>query len=374
MEALALRHHLHQHPELSGEERATQDLIYNLLRDLKPHSLERIGGTSVIAQFDSKQPGDHILFRADYDALPIQENLDLPYQSTKAGVSHKCGHDGHTAILYQLAQQVASNTPKKGKLSLLFQASEENGKGAAKVLEDPRFKAYDYQYAYALHNIPAYPLGQVLYREGNFSAGVSSISFEWKGLETHAAHPWEGRNPASLLAELINESQAMENQDMQADDFFLCTPVYAHLGETNYGISAAQGGVHFTARAWRATLLKQNLQALIEASQKKSKAQSIQLQVDRFEEFWPIVNSAKANQKIILAAQLVQATSLKLERPFSWGEDFGLLIKDKAGAMFGLGAGEECKVLHHPDYNFPDALIAKGAAIFYQIYLQHLHD
>ncbi len=374
MTALELRQHLHQYPELSGKEYNTQALIYDLVKNLKPDKLEKIGQTSLIAQFDSGVEGDHILFRADYDALPIQEDLDLKYKSQKPGVSHKCGHDGHTAILYRFLELLQDAPLQKGKLSVLFQASEENGQGAKKVLDDPLFKDYDYNFAYALHNIPGYPLGEVLWRNGNFSAGVASISFEWQGLETHAAHPWEGTNPALLISNTIAKVRKLENPETSNSNFFLCTPVYAHLGDKDYGISPGKGGLHFTARAWQGKLLEENIEALKEEAHHESEKGDLKLDIKRFEEFWPIVNSAEANAAITEAAKQANLSKRELETPFSWGEDFGLFLKDKSGAMFGLGSGEDCKVLHHPDYNFPDELIEKGAGVFLEIYRQHCHD
>ncbi|WP_421751348.1 amidohydrolase [Croceimicrobium sp.] len=372
MEARALRHHLHQNPELSGQEFQSQKLLQELLSELQIFQIETVGGTSLIAHYDSAKEGTHLLIRADFDALPIDEPNELEYRSQKPGVSHKCGHDGHTAILYSVAKQIAKQPPKTGKLSLLFQASEENGQGAAKVLADPAFAKYDYHFAYALHNIPAYPLAEVLWRSGNFSAGVSSLAFEWKGLETHAAHPWEGINPARAIAKLTEAAAHAEKQDPNHEDFFLCTPVYSLLGAKNYGISPAQGELHFTARAWRGDYLDQQIKALKRLAQKEAEAQGMQLEVSRFEEFWPIRNHPEALNYLQRALKELDQSNRALEQAFTWGEDFGLFIKDKPGLMFGLGAGEDCKVLHHPEYDFPDPLIEEGAKIFLQLIALHL--
>lgn len=372
MEARALRHHLHQNPELSGQEFQSQKLFQELLSELQVFDLEAVGGTSLIAHYNSGKAGTHLLIRADFDALPIDEPNDLEYRSQKPGVSHKCGHDGHTAILYSVAKQVAKTPPQKGKLSLLFQASEENGQGAAKVLADPAFAKYDYHYAYALHNIPGYPLAEVLWRSGNFSAGVRSLAFKWKGLETHAAHPWEGKNPASAIAQLIKEAAQLENQKPEDQDFFLCTPVYSQLGAKNYGISPAQGELHFTARAWQGEYLDQQIELLKESAQAEAAKQAIELEVSSFEEFWPIQNHPEALRHLHEALHKFQHPNQELKQPFSWGEDFGLFLKNKAGLMFGLGAGEDCKVLHHPEYDFPDSLIDEGAKLFLQLIALHL--
>lgn len=373
MEALKLRHHLHAHPELSGKEFQTQALLLRVLQNLMPSSLQEVGETGVFAVFDSGKLGDSVLLRADIDALPIAEPNDLPYRSTFAGQGHKCGHDGHTAILYRTAQLLSVNPPKSGKVLLLFQPSEENGQGAQKVLADPKFAKQDYQYAYALHNIPGAPLGQVLCCEGNFNAGVSSLSFEYQGLETHAAHPWEGKNPAGLIASLIQWAARQENTDWNSPDYFLSTPVYSHLGAKNYGISPAGGGLHFTCRAWNGDLLNTKIEALQAKAKEEAQQAGIDLKMERFEEFWPVINQAKAVNQLRTATESLAYDYKTMPYPFSWGEDFGLIAKDKTSLMFGLGSGEDCPVLHHPEYDFPDALIERGAALFYQLIKQHLN-
>lgn len=374
MKPIELRHYLHQYPELSGAERNTQDLLHKLVAKLPLDRLERIGGRSLILSFNGKHPGPQILFRADIDALPIPEDLPLSYQSKNKGVSHKCGHDGHTAIMFALLNRIAQKKPKRGGLHILFQSSEENGKGAAAVLQDPKFKNYPYDYAYALHNIPGFSEGKVLSRTGNFNAGACSISFDWKGLETHAAHPHKGRNPATLIAQAIQLAANLQLQDVKNSGFFLCTPVYSLLGSKDYGISPGQGTLHFTARAWQGEVLNQNLNTLEAALKLESEKQGLELKVNRFEAFWPIINDEQSKDIIDKAAIKAGLETSTLEEPFSWGEDFGLFLKGKKGAMFGLGAGENCKVLHHPEYDFPDSLIDQGAEVFYQIYLQHLDE
>jgi amidohydrolase len=373
MDAQELRHRLHSYPELSGKEFETHKLLHRLIAELKPDALETVGETGLIATFEGKTEGDAILIRADIDALPIAEPNELSYRSTIEGQGHKCGHDGHTAILYRCAQLLKEHTPERGKVHLLFQPSEENGQGAAKVLADENFAKYSYQYAYALHNIPGAPLGTVLCKTENFNAGVCSLSFEYQGLETHAAHPWEGKNPAGQIAELVQWALNQEEVDPKQANYFLCTPVYSHLGAKNYGISPGIGGLHFTSRAWDGELLNDQVKALQAKAEKDAKAAGVDLKFERFEEFWPVINNADSKEHLMSVCQKLGINYQELDYPYSWGEDFGLLLKDKKGLMFGLGSGEDCPVLHHPEYDFPDALIEKGASIFMQLIADHKH-
>ncbi|MEY4607435.1 MAG: hypothetical protein RLY45_2195, partial [Actinomycetota bacterium] len=125
---VALRRHLHAHPELSGREHQTAARVLEFLAPLQPDRIiSGLGGTGIVATFDSGVPGPALLFRSELDALPIVEVGVDEHGSTCHGVSHKCGHDGHTAILCGLAQRLAARRPASGMVHLLFQPAEEDG-------------------------------------------------------------------------------------------------------------------------------------------------------------------------------------------------------------------------------------------------------
>src|SRR5699024_1152027 len=142
MDIKAIRHYLHQHPEVSGKESRTAKFIIKKLKELGIRNVHTdFSKTAVLAEIDGKQPGKTVLFRCELDALPIQEvNDELEYKSICDGVSHKCGHDGHMTIILGLAEALLKNTPDKGKVLLLFQPSEENGRGAKAILESGKLK------------------------------------------------------------------------------------------------------------------------------------------------------------------------------------------------------------------------------------------
>ena len=141
--ALTLRHELHLHPELSGQEQETAQRMAKRLRELGASVQEQLGGWGVLGVFDSQQPGPSILLRAELDALPIPETIRLPHGSKQPGVAHKCGHDGHMAILDGVAARLAEQSIARGRVGLLFQPAEESGAGAAAVLADRLFRDVD---------------------------------------------------------------------------------------------------------------------------------------------------------------------------------------------------------------------------------------
>ena len=142
-ELVAFRKMLHANPEVSGKEYNTAKRVAEFLKTCMPTKIiENIGGTGIVAVFDSGKLGKLVMFRAELDALPIQETNTFKHASTIAGVSHKCGHDGHTTVLLGLARILSEQKPKTGKIFLLFQPAEEDGEGAKAVFADPKLKRF----------------------------------------------------------------------------------------------------------------------------------------------------------------------------------------------------------------------------------------
>ena len=204
------RKHLHQNPELSNLEHQTAQKVVDYLTPLLPDQiLTEIGGTGVAVIFNGEQPGDHVLFRCELDALPIHEKNNFAHRSNVDGVSHKCGHDGHMAILCGLAEKFSHNRAFSGKRILLFQPAEETGEGAIAVTKDKQFKTLEVDYCYALHNLPGIPLGQVQIRAGTFNCASQGLSIKLTGVTAHAAYPEKGNSPAPAMVELIKQLTEM---------------------------------------------------------------------------------------------------------------------------------------------------------------------
>ena len=266
---IAFRKELHAHPELSGQEKATAQRIIKELKKCHPSQIiENLGGHGVAAIYDTGKPGKTILFRADTDALPIQETNIFDHKSIYEGVSHKCGHDGHTAILVGLAQKLHIQPFDKGKIILLFQPAEEIGIGARAVLEDPKFKALQPDYVFALHNVPGYPKGQIVCRKGTFNPAAISLVIKFQGKKAHAAQQENGINPDQAIAAIITKVHELQNYDLASENFLKFTTIYTRIGTQDYGISPGDGELHYTFRSWTKAKLedaKNKMIQLIEA-------------------------------------------------------------------------------------------------------------
>lgn len=361
------RRYLHQHPELSGCEYATADRIETYLSQHTTAKTKRVAQTGVLATFESQKPGPKILIRVDTDALPIQETNDFDYRSEKRGVSHKCGHDGHTAIGLGLAELLTKAEITSGKVDIIFQPSEENGCGAKAVWADPNFHGGSYNFAFALHNLPRFEIGAAVVREGAFTAQVQSMIVKLTGKTSHAAEPEHGVNPALEMAAILAFSERLSLNEPTSPDFFVIVPVYANLGEKAYGISAGEGELHFTMRSWNTELLRQKTADLVAFISRRAEEADLKFSIEFLQEFDANFNSSPAVSFIRKAIVKSGVESTEAKYPFKWGEDFGYFTQRIRGAMFGLGAGLETPALHNPEYDFPDELIPIGAALFYEI-------
>lgn len=362
----SIRRHLHANPELSGKEYETAEYVKNTLANKFPPSffVESLGSTGLAAVYDSENDGPTLLFRAELDALPIEEVNNFDYQSNSCGVSHKCGHDGHMTILIGLAAWLAQNPPAKGKVVLLFQPAEENGSGAVSVLEDEDFEGIDPDCVYALHNLPGYPSGSIIVKEGPFTSAVNSLLLTFRGKTSHAGEPQSGVNPALVMAKVIAYADEMNQFDRSRKDFCILTPVYAILGEKAYGVSAGYGELHFTLRTRNEDTMSEKEEKLLAEIRRLADDSGLKLEVDYTDRFYGNSNDQEAVNHIVEVAKAASYDLIELGDPLSFGEDFGAFTQHFSGAMFCIGSGEHTPALHNPDYDFPEELIAYGVQMF----------
>lgn len=351
-----IRKELHAHPELSLQEKNTSKRIRSYLEEYTKANVQNVGGTGLLVHFKGNSPGSSVMLRGDMDALPIREINEFEYKSNTDGVSHKCGHDGHTTIMLGMVQLLSETEIRSGDVYILFQPGEEDGEGAKTVLKDPVFKDLHLDYVFALHNLPGYPLGQVLLREENFTANVQSLIVKLEGKTSHAGEPEKGINPASTIAAIIQHCEEITLNDVQSPEFFLITPIHINMGEVAYGISAGEGEVHLTIRSWSRELLEEKCAELEEFIKDKAKQNGLKSDTSWTQVFYANMNDHEAVDMIRIAAKKSNLPVREMENPFKWGEDFGLFTQKYHGAMFGIGAGEDTPALHNPDYDYPDDL------------------
>lgn len=361
---LHLRSELHRYPELSGSERETARRLRDFVRGAGHTNLvENLGGTGLAAVFPGKEAGPTVLIRAELDGLPIEERDERAHRSRHRGVAHLCGHDGHAVQVAALVPALLAQPPDRGRVVLLWQPAEETGEGARAVLADPAFRALAPDYAFALHNVPGYPLGQVLLRAGAFNCASEGLIAHFVGRTAHASAPEAGLSPAEAMCALITAWKGLDSLDRPRRRV---TVVHARLGEPAFGTAPGEAWVMATLRTETDAAMAELREQACDQARALAAAQDLGLDFACRDRFAACTNHVEAVAVIEASARELGQTVQILAEPWAWSEDFGSLASTCRGAMFGLGAGEACPGLHDQSYDYPDALILPAARLFHR--------
>ncbi len=356
-----LRHRLHKSPELSFAEMKTAEIIEEFVSQYGPdQTVKGIAGTGVAFVFAGDKSRPRILLRADLDALPIQENMDIAYASVNKNVSHKCGHDGHMAMVASLAPSL-SRLSNRGDVVLFFQPGEEVGEGALRSLEDPKFSDLKPDFVFGLHNLPEYPAGEVVIREETFACCSLGLKIEVTGKSSHAAQPEEALSPLPQVA-LVSQKIEDLNHLTNDKDFFLSTLTHLKLGEESFGITPGKLTLFYTLRAARDEVLAEKKQKVMSVVESHF-ASPFQLAVQSLDIFPATINHAGAVEFLRKAIAKKGYKKQELKAPIRWSEDFGYFTRQWEGAYFGLGIGSP-HALHTPLYDFNDDVLEVGHNIY----------
>ena len=364
--AIKLRHELHQYPELSGLEVNTARLIARFFEPLHPdETILDLGGTGAAFCFGDSQTGPTVLLRGELDAVPIQELNDMSYKSLSQGISHQCGHDGHMAILASVGMELSRKRPPKGRVVLLYQPAEETGEGAAAVIRDKKFSRIKPDFVFAMHNLPGFPVGQVILRSGIFNCASRGMVIRLIGKTAHAAQPETGTSPARAMCRIINELQNLPSVLKSTDNLAFATVVGARLGEKAFGTAPGDADVMATLRSGSDEIMNRMIQYSERMTAEIASGENLKYDISYEDVFAATVNSKNAVEIIHRAGE--GSPIHTADTPFRWSEDFGRFTSIADGALFGIGAGEETPELHHPDYDFPDELVSMGSEIYQRI-------
>ena len=348
--ARKLRADLHTCPEPAFEEKRTKERI---LRFLREETLLEVTdcGCWIWAKWtgEDDRPASRLALRADFDAVTGADGRP----------GHYCGHDGHAALLCGLAGYISESRPKRS-VYLIFQPAEEIGEGARlcrKLLKEEKIPEI-----YGLHNIPGFPKGTVLVRQGTFACASTGLELKWTGESSHAAYPENGRNPAGAVAELV--VWIRERLQLPHKGILLCTVIGAEMGSSAYGVSAGDAVLRLTVRGENPEEFERFLADIREKAEKLAAREGLQLAVREIERFPATVNGTYGSERVVRAAALSGRQVQVLSEPMRWSEDFGYYLQEAEGAFFGIGDGEDYPQLHTQQYSFPDEIIPDALALF----------
>lgn len=367
-ELTELRRQLHRRPELSGEEIETAKTIAAALNELSPTAvLTGLGGHGVAAIFDSGVPGPTVLFRAELDALPIQEKSDVPWASQVPGKGHLCGHDGHMMFLLALGRLITKTPIARGRVALMFQPAEEDGSGARAVVADSAYERINPDYAFAIHIEPGRPWGYVSTRTGLVNCASQGLSIKLTGKTAHAADPEDGVSPAMAIAELIPALKNLGTGGALDDNFRLVTVTHINVGEPSFGISPGDGTLYATLRTANDDAMESIANDARRLATEAAKKAGLGVKFDVVDDFSASINDPDATQIACAAMDAIGVVNGDFGLPMRASEDFGVFGHNAKAAMLCMGPGEDYASLHNPDYDFPDDLLPLGASIFERI-------
>ncbi|HPX70355.1 MAG TPA: amidohydrolase [Bacillota bacterium] len=357
--AVQLRHELHQHPELSGEEFWTKARLIRFLKENT--SLEIVDkGRWFYAAYRGGGTQSPVAFRADFDALPFPDNIDAPYASIFPGKGHKCGHDGHAATLAAFAMELERNRVTRD-VYLIFQHAEETGAGAKECADFIPETGVKEIYAY--HNDNEGEKGTVKIFRDFYACASMGMNIMMKGVPTHASTPEKGRNPALPIARLAAKLPEIADQS-RFETLVMATIVEINVGDHAFGISPENGRLGVTLRAVRGEDMERLRDEIIACAEEEAEAAGVEVSFSYEDIFPDTVGDEKHAEKVRQAAVVNELPYFYADAPNRGSEDFGWFLKQCPGTMFDISCGADTPPLHSNEYDFNDEIIPDAVAMF----------
>lgn len=335
---IELRRALHACPELSGAEHRTRAMLIDFLHSHTDFTIHPCGDGFYAAYRAATPTCGAAALRADYDALEL----------SGGGASHLCGHDGHAAALCGAALRVQAERPARD-VFFLFQPAEETGAGAQGCLS--LFRQEQIQEIYGAHNLPGFPLGQVITRPGTFACASRGLILRLTGKPTHAAYPENGISPASAVGQLLTTLPEL-SAPARYTGMTLCTVIGVRMGEKAFGAAAASAEIWLTLRAEHDCDLSMLQRDILSYARSLACTQQLHFTFEEQDVFPATENDPGCTDKV-----LTRCHGQLLSSPMRWSEDFGHYLRHCRGAFFGIGAGIDHPALHTEHYEYPDALL-----------------
>jgi amidohydrolase len=361
-----IRHDLHRHPELGFEEHRTQKLVRSWLErhGYEPRSCAQTGLVADLRP-DLVGRGRTVALRADLDCLPMHETTDLPWRSVHANRAHKCGHDGHTAILLGVAARLASRRATMGgNVRLLFQPAEEGvrGGGARVMIEEGALEHVDE--IYALHNWPDFPLGDIRVCAGPIMAQTHTIEIEVEGEGGHGSQPQFCRDPIVAASHLVCALQTPISRGLGWQGGAVLSICTFRAGTTD-NVIPDRARLAGTLRSFAPEVTQRVLQRVREVVEGTATMFGVRTSLEVDTGYPVLVNDEACAAAVRSVAQRVVGHDHVSDEglPIAGGEDFAYFTQAIPGAYFLVGAGDPVGATHgchHPHFDFDDRLIPTG--------------
>lgn len=382
------RRHLHRHPELGNREFKTAAYIVEQLKDLGVEIKTGVAKTGVVAILRGGKPGPVIALRADMDALPVKERVNVPYASTdssvygsnKVAVMHACGHDAHVAMLLGTARVLSSMKKDiAGTVKFIFQPSEEGAPegeegGAALMVKEGVMDNPKVDVVFGMHIESWIPAGDLQYKSGSFMASADLFTIKVKGKSSHGSQPWLGVDPISISAQIIEGLQNIVSRQMDLTK----APAVITVGKINSGVRfniiPEEANMEGTIRTLDSKMQVDIHERIRLTATKIAEASNASAEVNFYNKTLVTYNTPELVEKMLPSLQA--AAGKGNVRPMDWvtgAEDFSF-YGTKAPAFFfyigGMPRGNDAKNApphHTPDFMIDDSQLYVGVKTFCQL-------
>jgi hippurate hydrolase len=354
----------------------TSELIAKKLTEYGYQVHKGFAKTGVVGVLKLGNGKKRIGFRADIDALPIQEQSGKSYCSKNAGKMHACGHDGHTAILLMAAKYLAQTKKFNGTLVVIFQPAEELLDGAKKMIEEGLFKKFPCDIIFGLHNMPLYKEGEIYLNNGAFLASSDSLDIEVTGVGGHGALPNKAVDATLIACYIGTALQTIVSRNVSPFDKAVITIGCIQSGEA-YNIINGKALMKLTVRNYDTEVRKYVLKRIEEIAKKQAESFGGSAQV-RHVKGCPVTKNGKEATEFAakVAKEVFGEEKVHLDTtPLSGSEDFSFMLEAiPNGSYIVIGGGDKPNTInvHNPGYDFNDKIILPAAALWVSITQKYL--
>jgi len=384
-----LRHKIHQNPELSNRETKTAELVAAYLKGLGLEPRTGIAKTGVVALLKGGKPGPLIAVRADMDALPVTEETDLPFRSTKrdtlqgqeVGVAHACGHDVHTTSLLGVAAVLtAIQKDLPGSVLFIFQPAEEGPPagekgGASLMLEEGIFKDAKPVAAFALHSFPDLAVGQIGFNAGPTYAAVDQFRIKIRGKQSHGAYPHQGIDPIVIGSEVVLALQTIRSRYLPPLEPSVIT-VGIFRGGERFNIIPGEVALEGTVRTYNEDVRNEVEKRMRQMLDGITRANGASFELDYQRNAPATVNDPALSQAVQpLLEKILGAGNVKIVEPTMGGEDFSYFANQVPGFYYRLGVvkpGTTSGGLHTPTFRADDSAVPVGIRSMSRLLVDYL--